>query len=134
MFPNEMTDKARRRLIKWVGEEMIFELLDLRRADVIGLGMNNDTSDIDKLEQEIRDELLRKPPFSVSDLAINGNDVMDRFNLTESPLIGKIMHELLETVLDTPELNTRQDLFDIVEKFINQKIDSTNMSKDEDRN
>ena len=134
MFPNEMSDKARRRLIKWVGKELIFELLDLRRADIVGLGMGHSNDDVDCMEQDIREELLRKPPFSVSDLAINGDDVMGRFNLSESPIIGRIMHQLLEAVLDRPELNTNEDLFEIAQDFINKQIDSKNMSKGEDRN
>lgn len=134
MFPTDISDKARRRLIKWVGEEMIFELLDLRRADIVGLGMGVSSEDVDLLEREIRAELLRKPPFSVSDLAINGNDVMGRFNLSESPLIGRIMHELLEAVLDRPESNTSDELFEIAQDYINKQLDSKNMSKDKDRN
>lgn len=134
MFPNEMSDKARRRLIKWVGQDLIFELLDLRRADIIGLGMGNLTDEVDRMESDIREEILRKPPFSVSDLAINGHDVMGRFNLSESPLIGRVMHQLLEEVLDRPELNSAGDLYRLAQEFINKQTDNENMSKDKDRN
>lgn len=118
MFTIPPTDKGLRRLIRKTGPELIFDLLDLRRADVVGQGMGNPTDDVDEFEQRIREEIDKKPPFSVRDLAIDGNDIMEEFDLEQSPLIGEILDHLLEIVLDEPELNKREVLIDAVKEYL----------------
>ncbi len=113
MFTTAVTDKGMRRLIKRVGQELIFDLLELRRADVDAQAMGGTTEDVDEFEENIRDELLRKPPFGFSDLALNGNDIMTMFDLQPSRTVGDILSFLMEEVLDEPENNTR----DILEKL-----------------
>ena len=112
MFTTEVTDKGLRRLIKRVGQDLIFDLLDLRRADVKAQGMGGTTDDVDQFENNIREELERKPPFSVKDLAINGRDIMEIFYVEQSPKIGKVLDYLMEKVLDEPEDNTREKLIE----------------------
>ena len=118
MFTTEVTDKGLRRLIKSVGQDLIFDLLDLRRADVEAQGMGGTTEDVDQFETDIREELDRQPPFSVKDLAINGNDVMEIFNLSQSPQIGDVLNYLMEKVLDVPEDNTRETLIEYAKIFL----------------
>ncbi len=58
--------------------------------------MGGSTDDVDHFEAEIREELSRKPPFSYSDLALNGNDIMKMFKLPPSPAVGEILEYLME--------------------------------------
>jgi len=118
MFTTEVTDKGMRRLIKRVGIDLIFDLLDLRRADVEAQGMGGSTDDVDEFENDIREELDRQPPFSVTDLAINGNDIMALFELSQSPMIGKVLDYLMEKVLDEPADNTREILIEYARNYI----------------
>ncbi len=118
MFTIPPTDRGLRRLIRKTGPELVFDLLDLRRADVVGQGMGNPTDDVDEFEQRIREEIDKKPPFSVRELAIDGNDIMKEFDLDQSPLIGEILDHLLEIVLDEPELNKREVLIDAVKEYL----------------
>ncbi len=118
MFTTEVTDKGLRRLIKRVGQDLIFDLLDLRRADVKAQGMGGTTDDVDQFESNIREELGRKPPFSVKDLAINGRDIMEIFGLEQSPKIGKVLDYLMEKVLDEPGDNTREKLIEYAGIFL----------------
>jgi len=118
MFTIPPTDKGLRRLLRRTGPELIFDLLDLRRADVEGQGMGNPTDDVDEFEKRIREELDREPPISVRALAIDGHDVMREFDLDESPLIGDILDHLLEIVLDDPEKNRREILIDAVKDYL----------------
>jgi len=118
MFTTGVTDKGVRRLIRKMGEEMIFPLLDLRRADVVAQGMGGGTQDVDELEERIKLEIEKKPPFGLKDLAVNGNDIMSTFNITPSPLIGQILNYLLEMALDEPELNSKERLLKEAEFFI----------------
>jgi putative nucleotidyltransferase with HDIG domain len=110
MFTTGVTDKGVRRLIRKMGKELVFSLLDLRRADVVAQGKGGETRDVDELEERIRLEIERKPPFGVKDLEVNGNDIMNKFNLSPSPLVGQILNHLLEMVLDDPDLNKKEVL------------------------
>jgi len=48
--------------------------------------------------------------IKVTDLDINGHVIMQEFGVAPGPIIGKILNELLELVLDDPALNTRDVL------------------------
>ncbi len=108
MFTTDVTDKGMRRLIRKTGQGLIFDLLDLRRADVVAQGMGGTTEDVDVFEQNIKDEIDRKPPFGYGDLALNGDDIMAMFNIPESRMVGDILEYLMEKVLDEPNDNNRE--------------------------
>ncbi len=121
MYSDRAGDKGIRRLIKNVGQDLIFDLLDLRRADIIAQGMGQEPSDVDNFEAKIKSEIEKQPPFGVTDLAVSGNDIMSEFNLTPGPLIGDILDDLLEMVLDDPALNARDLLLSRAREFLSKK-------------
>jgi putative nucleotidyltransferase with HDIG domain len=110
MFTTEVSDKGMRRLVRKVGTGLIFDLLDLRRADVHAQGKGGSVDDVAELEARIRAEIEKKSPFGLKDLAVNGGDLMRELGVPPGPQIGKILHALLEVVLDDPERNTRDEL------------------------
>ena len=63
----------------------------------------------------------RKPPFSVKDLKVNGNDLMKKFKLTPGPIVGKVLNHLLEKVLDEPKFNEKKKLLKEAEEFLKQE-------------
>lgn len=103
------TDKAIRRFIHKVGKDLIFKLVDLRIADKKGGAFPNKLKGVLDLKQRIHAELEKKPPFGPKDLALNGYDLMD-LGYPRGPVMGKILKELVELVLDDPALNTRESL------------------------
>jgi putative nucleotidyltransferase with HDIG domain len=113
MFTTGVTDKGVRRLIRVVSPELIYELLDLRRADVVAQGKGGRTDDVDLLQARITDEINKKSPFGLRDLAINGSDLMTEFGIPPGPRIGQVLNQLLEAVLDDPARNTRSELLSI---------------------
>ncbi|MDF1545791.1 MAG: HD domain-containing protein [bacterium] len=117
MFTTQVSDKGMRRLMRRVGLELIFDLLDLRRADVVAQGMGGTTEDVDEFEQRIRDEIHRKPPLGLGDLAIDGRRVMELFSLQPGPEIGKILDFLMERVLDDPANNSAPILESLAKEF-----------------
>ncbi|MBD3217846.1 MAG: HD domain-containing protein [candidate division Zixibacteria bacterium] len=121
MFTSEMSDKGVRRLIKRVGLDNVFDLLELRRADVRAQGMGNTTPEIDELEERVRGELEEKVPLGVKQLAIDGNDLMEEFDLSPSPMVGEILSCLLEIVLDYPEKNHKEELIQQARVFLREK-------------
>ncbi len=128
MFTTRVTDKGVRRLIRKMGKEMVFSLLELRRADVVAQGKGGETRDVDELEERIRLEIERKPPFGVKDLEVDGTDIMERFNLSPSPLVGQILNHLLEMVLDDPDLNRKEVLLTETDIFL-RNLSSTSTDK-----
>ena len=48
--------------------------------------------------------------MKVSDLAINGGDVMRVLAIPPSRLVGEVLEKLLERVIDDPTLNERDKL------------------------
>ena len=118
MFTTDVTGKGLRRLVKKVGVDLIFELLDLRRADVVGQGMGGKTEDVDQFEAAIRAELAKKPPFGYSDLAIDGHDIMTLFGVAPGPVVGQILGHLLEKALDDPSINTRERLIEMATAYL----------------
>jgi len=118
MFQAPETERGLRRLIRKVGEDQIFTLLDLRRADIVAQGKGGSPKDVDSFEKIIREEMAKKPPLSTRDLAINGKDVMQEFGLTPGPLVGKVLNHLLEAVLDEPGLNGREGLLGLAKRYL----------------
>ncbi len=103
------SDRAIRRFVNKVGKDRIFMLIDLRLADNRGGKHPHGIKGVEKLRGRIQEELDKKPPFGPADLAIDGHDVME-LDVPEGPLIGAILGELVEIVLDDPDLNTREQL------------------------
>ena len=64
----------------------------------------------------LRRELARRPPLSVADLAVDGNDLI-RAGLKPGPRFGRILDELLERVLEDPALNHRETLLELAEQM-----------------
>lgn len=120
MFSDKSGEKGIRRLIRGVGKELIFDLLDLRRADIAAQGMGQDPGEIDEFREKVKAEIEKKSPFGIKDLAVGGKDLMDRFNLPEGPKIGAILDYLLDKVLDDPSLNSREGLLDIAGEYLSQ--------------
>jgi hypothetical protein len=107
-----------RRLVRKVGTELIYDLLDLRRADVYAQGKGGSTSDVDELQARITAEIEKKSPFGLKDLAVNGSDLMRELGMPAGPQIGKVLHELLEIVLDDPGQNSREVLLAEARKIL----------------
>lgn len=103
-----MTDAAIRRFMRRVGPENMEDIMALREADRLGSGSKRTSWRLEEMKQRIQDQLHQ--PMKVSDLVINGNDVMETLNIPAGPRIGMILNELFEEVLDEPEKNTRDYL------------------------
>jgi len=117
MFTTAVADKGLRRLIRRVGVELIFDLLDLRRADVVAQGMGGKTADVDELEVRIKNEINKKSPFGLKDLALDGNVIMKKLKLKPGPLVGEILNYLLEQVLDEPKKNSSRALEKLAKEY-----------------
>jgi tRNA nucleotidyltransferase (CCA-adding enzyme) len=103
------SDKAIRRFVHKVGKDLIFKLIDLRIADKKGGAYPDKLKGVLHLKERIAGELAKKPPFGPKDLALNGYDLMD-LGYPPGPIMGNILKEMVELVLDEPGQNTRESL------------------------
>ncbi|HET9946709.1 MAG TPA: HD domain-containing protein [Patescibacteria group bacterium] len=107
-----ITDAAIRRFIRRIGVENVKDMIDLRIGDRLGSGIPEERAESwrlkmfkDRLEKE-----LQPAPFSINDLAIDGNDLMNELKVQPGPLIGKLLQSLFEEVDEDLSLNTKDQL------------------------
>jgi len=131
MFTTDVGPKGLRRFIRRVGQRLIPDLLDLRRADVVAQGMGGTIEDVDRMEKAIEEEISRKPPFGRADLALDGAELIRIFGLPESPLIGEILEFLLEKTLDNPDDNTPEILEGYARQYLDNKANGININAED---
>lgn len=107
--PDQITISAVRRMIQNVGEENIWDLLNLRICDRIGTGRPKEQPFRFRKYKAMVDEALRDP-ISVKMLKVNGNMLMSKLNMRPGPRIGWVLNALLEEVLEDPKKNTESYL------------------------
>ena len=122
-YEQNWTQAAVRRFIIRVKEECIEDLFDLRMADMYG--MWNEKVDIKyssaiklllELKERINDELEKKTALSLKDLKINGKDLID-IGFKPGKQLGQILEELFNSVIEDPELNTKEKLLQIANSY-----------------
>lgn len=101
----EITPSAVRRLIRNVGKDNIWDLMDLRKCDRIGSGRPKEEPYRLRKFEAMLDEVM-SDPIDVTMLKIDGNILINDLKMAAGPKIGYILHALLEEVLDNPENNT----------------------------
>ena len=106
----KITDAAIRRFIRRVGVENVEDMMDLRIGDRLGGGTQTAESWRLKLFRKRIEEQLKPAPFSINDLAIDGNDIMKELTMKPGPKIGEILQNLFEEVDEDLSKNTREYL------------------------
>src|SRR6185436_3558945 len=106
----KITDAAVRRFIRRVGIENVKDMMDLRIGDRLGGGTQVAESWRLKLFKKRIEEQLAPAPFSINDLAIDGNDIINELNIKPGPKIGEILQKLFEEVDEDLEKNNREYL------------------------
>lgn len=105
-----ITDAAVRRFIRRVGVENVKDMMDLRVGDRLGGGTQKAESWRLKLFKKRLEEQLQPAPFSITDLAINGNDIIQELNIKPGRKIGELLQKLFEEVDEDLEKNTKEYL------------------------
>ena len=57
-----------------------------------------------------------RDPIEVADLAVDGED-LQKAGIPNGPRMGKVLHALLEKVIDDPALNTHAALLEIIARL-----------------
>ncbi len=119
-----LSDAAIRRFIRRIGPPLLERQFGLRHADIAGSGLPKRDDSNERFEARVRDELARRPAFSVADLAIGGADVIDEMvrrglvepDFTGDARVGAALQWLFEQVTDAPERNDRSSLFALLQQ------------------
>ena len=98
---------ARRALARY-GDEVAVDIARHKLADVQGKRVPDE--EVERMRRWLSAlERARDQPHRLSDLAIDGGDLMT-LGLAEGPRIGEVLATLLDRVVEDPELNTRERL------------------------
>jgi tRNA nucleotidyltransferase/poly(A) polymerase len=113
------TDKAIRRFIRNVGKEYLLDMLDLRVADRLGSGTKATSWRLELFKKRLIE--VQKEPFKITDLKVNGYDVMRILEIKPGPKVGKVLKYLFEKVVEKKLKNEREVLLKEIEKFKDQE-------------
>ncbi|MGM0431244.1 MAG: CCA tRNA nucleotidyltransferase [Spirochaetota bacterium] len=121
-YTPEWSDAAVRRFIARVGSEYVQDLVQLRFADAYGTeGRSPDPRIMNAFIDRVSAVLQQEHVLTIQDLAVNGNDLMAA-GIPQGREIGVVLSELLETVLDDPTQNTKEQLLRIAKEIYQQRI------------
>ncbi len=117
LYESSWSRAAVRRFIVRVGKENIVDLVQLRRADTIGKhGITVPAPALNELLQRVEHENKSSAISGTKDLALGGHDLAE-IGIPKGPEMGKILEQLLETVLDDPKMNTKPQLLKVAKRL-----------------
>ena len=94
-----------RRYLAEHGDDLAADITAMRFADL--RAKDRDTSVLEEIAAGLERE--RANPHRLADLAVSGDDLIE-LGFTAGPALGNTLQQLLDAVLDAPELNTRDEL------------------------
>jgi tRNA nucleotidyltransferase/poly(A) polymerase len=116
-YTDGWNDSAVRRFIIRAGEENLACLYKLRMADTYGMAAHEpDPGSLLPLMRRVEKILSSREALSLKDLAVSGND-LKAAGIKPGRTMGVILKELLEAVIDDPELNARERLLEMAERL-----------------
>lgn len=100
-----------------------FSLFKLRSAERLGNGYKNIavTEKQKDFQKRIITVYKQSHGLTVKDLDINGDAILETFNMEESPKVGDVLIFLLDKVLEHPPLNNRLDLLKLTVEYLFRK-------------
>ena len=114
--PGKGDARRARRFLRRNGDQLAFDLIDHKHADLLGKrGSDGEPPPLEEIERlarfrEVVEQELSSP-HRLRDLAIDGSDLIE-LGFRPGPQLGRILHELLDAVVDDPALNTRDQLLE----------------------
>jgi tRNA nucleotidyltransferase/poly(A) polymerase len=112
--PGKGDAKRARRFLRRNGDELAFDLIDHKHADLLGKrGTEGEPPPQDEIDAllRFRDVVQQElaSPHRLRDLAVDGDDLIQA-GFEPGPQLGRILDELLDAVVDDPARNTREEL------------------------
>ncbi len=111
------TDKAIRRFIRQVSKEYLQDILDLRVGDRVGSGAKPTSWRFELFKKRLIE--VQKQPFKITDLKINGNEIMKILNIKPGPKVGEVLKKLFDDVVNKKIENKKEVLIEEVKRLNN---------------
>jgi poly(A) polymerase/tRNA nucleotidyltransferase (CCA-adding enzyme) len=105
----KITLSAVRRIVANVGPTLVWDLMNVRSCDRIGMGRPKETPYRLRKYHSMIEEAMRSP-VSVGMLKTDGAHIMEIASIPAGREVGWILHALFDEVLDNPEKNTSEYL------------------------
>ena len=115
------SDGAIRRFINRVGLEYMDNLFELRKADRYAINHSKEVEDLIELHDRIAKVLHKGSSLTIKDLDINGYDLMQA-GIPKGEAVGLVLKQLLETVLDDPKQNNKEQLLKIAKGIYTHQL------------
>lgn len=121
-----VTKKTLRRALNQMGPDLFDDYAKLRRADMLGQSdymqekKQQDYRHLLEMYREIREA---QECLLIRDLKLDGKDLI-AMGVQPGPDMGKILNDLLQQVLEEPQLNTKEKLKELVQiKWLKDKTE-----------
>lgn len=119
-YESSWTDAAVRRFMRRVGVENTKDLFLLRLADTKAMEREIDSAYLMELQRRMDKIIDEENALQVTDLKVNGEDIMRALNIPPGPKVGSALEWLLEKVLDDPSLNEKEKLLELIREYENK--------------
>ncbi|HEX3698228.1 MAG TPA: HDIG domain-containing protein [Polyangia bacterium] len=117
-YTPDWTDGTVRRFVRRVGPGGVDDLFALREGDIAGRGFDEDPAiEIGELRRRVGEVAAADAALKITDLVVNGQDVMRVLGIGPGRQIGVVLEKLLERVLDDPSLNERARLEQLIREL-----------------
>lgn len=111
-YDSEWKDSTVRRFIRRVGKENLEDLFVLREADVKSRDPKAPMKDLREIRERVARELRERHTIGIAELRVDGHDVIHICGVKAGPVVGEILSDLLEIVIEKPEMNDRSRLLE----------------------
>jgi len=118
MYDRGWKKSSIRRLIARVGRENILDLIELRKADILSRGVVKHLDDVNELYARVIEVLDEKPVLKVSNLDVNGEDIMKEFDVAQGKKVGEILKAMHDAVLEDRVKNEKEELIKYIRGMI----------------
>ncbi|MCR5207073.1 MAG: HD domain-containing protein [Eubacterium sp.] len=116
----KLTSSSVKKWLRRLGPDLLLDLCEVKKADLSAHNpvlAKKELSEVERAESFIKEVIDSGEPYLVSDLKINGRDLIDLGY--EGKAIQKELERLIADVSDIPALNVREKLLIIAEKDYN---------------
>ena len=117
-YSSDWSDAAVRRYLRRIGgTQNVNDLFALRRSDTEAMVKFDQGDYLLELQKRIDKIIAEENALDVTDLKVNGEDVMRVLKIAPGPMVGRVLSFLLEKVLDDPKLNERDILLALINTY-----------------
>ena len=110
---DRQSDKSIKKFINRVGKENLDMMFDLLKSDIIGHKPPHNFESLNELKSKCNNFLSEKEPTTRFELEIKGKDII-KLGFKQGKIIGEILENCMDLVLDNPKLNNKEDLIRFV--------------------